>query len=63
LSGINAAGLDRLAQPFHGEFDILRLQISPALDLGPVQVLGKRWKYSAASFLPTEAALLQFRRL
>jgi hypothetical protein len=26
--------VDRLPQPLHGEFDILRLQLAPALDLG-----------------------------
>jgi hypothetical protein len=40
LAGISSAGaLDWLAQPFHGEFDILRLQVSPTLDLGLVAVL------------------------
>jgi hypothetical protein len=29
----SAAALDRLAQPLHGEFDVLRLQVAPALDL------------------------------
>src|SRR6266481_9655109 len=35
----SAAALNRLPQPLHGEFDILRLQVAPALDLGLVAVL------------------------
>ena len=34
----SAAALNRLPQPLHGEFDILRLQVAPALDLGLVAV-------------------------
>src|SRR5258705_7412549 len=30
---------DRFAQPLHGEFDILRLKMAPAFDLGLVPVL------------------------
>src|SRR6266446_10643636 len=36
-----AAGFDRLAQPLHREFDILRLQVPPALDLGLVPIFRK----------------------
>ena len=32
-------GADRLAQPLHSEFDIVRLQVAPALDLGQVSIL------------------------
>jgi hypothetical protein len=32
----SVTGLDRLPQPLHGEFDILRLQVAPALDFGLV---------------------------
>jgi hypothetical protein len=34
----SAAALNRLPQPLHREFDILRLQVAPALDLGLVAV-------------------------
>src|SRR6266851_146905 len=37
----SVTGLDRLAQPLHGEFDVLRLQLAPALDLSLVMVLGE----------------------
>jgi hypothetical protein len=36
-----APALDWLAQPLHGEFDILRLQVASALDFGLVPVLRK----------------------
>jgi hypothetical protein len=32
-------GVDRFAQPLHNEFDIVRLQMAPALDLGQVLIL------------------------
>jgi hypothetical protein len=31
----SAAAFDRLPQPLHGELDILRLRVAPALDLRP----------------------------
>jgi hypothetical protein len=34
-----SATLDRLPQPLHGEFDILRLQLAPAFYLSPLAVL------------------------
>ena len=37
----SAAALNRLPQPLHGEFDILRLQVPPALDLGLVPIFRK----------------------
>ena len=36
----SAAALDRLAQPLHGEFEVLRLDMAPALDLGLELLLG-----------------------
>src|SRR5258705_9061756 len=39
LFRISAISLDRLPQPLHGEFDVLRLQMAPALDLRLVSVL------------------------
>ena len=35
----SVTALNRLAQPLHRKFDILRLQVSPALDLGLVELL------------------------
>jgi hypothetical protein len=35
----SVTALDRLPQSLHGKFDILRLQVSPALDLGLVELL------------------------
>jgi hypothetical protein len=35
----SAGALDRLPQPPHRKFDILRLQVAPALDLGLIPVL------------------------
>src|SRR5258708_39763092 len=35
----SVTGLDRLPQPLHGEFDILRLQVAPALELGLVPLV------------------------
>jgi hypothetical protein len=35
----SATGLDRLAQPLHRDFDILRLQMAPALELGLVPLV------------------------
>src|SRR3981081_2632822 len=48
-----------LAQPLHGEFDILRLQVAPAPHLGLVAVLGEalkvfRRKLSGSHTLPSE---------
>src|SRR6266403_4207748 len=40
-AGHKLAALDRLAQPLHGELDILRLQMAPALDLGLVPLFRK----------------------
>src|SRR5258708_12177667 len=41
-AGRDSAGApDRIAQPVHGEFVLLRLQVAPALDLGLVAVLGE----------------------
>ena len=40
----SATGLNRLPQPFHGEFDILRLQMAPALDLGHVPIFREALK-------------------
>src|SRR5258708_14343801 len=37
----SAGGLDRIAQPLHGELDIFRLQVTPALDLRPVPFFRK----------------------
>jgi hypothetical protein len=53
------SGIDRLAQPLHGEFDVLRLQVAPALDLGLVAVLREalkvfRRKLSGSHTLPGE---------
>jgi hypothetical protein len=36
-----AGAVNRLARPPHGEFDFLRLQLSPALDLSLITVLRK----------------------
>jgi hypothetical protein len=57
----SVTGLDRLPQPLHGEFDILRLQAAPALDFGLVPLFGKRWKYSAANFLAAVRSRVNFR--
>src|SRR2546430_3272204 len=37
----SAAALDRLPQPLHGEFEVLRLEMAPALDLGLVTIFRK----------------------
>jgi len=37
----SAAALDRFAQPLHRKFDILGLQLAPALDHGLVPLLGE----------------------
>ena len=37
----SAAALDRLAQPLHGELEVLRLEMAPALDLGLVTIFRK----------------------
>jgi len=34
----SVTGLDRLPQPLHSEFDILRLQMAPSLDFGLVSI-------------------------
>ena len=39
LANTGAAIIDWLAQPSHGELDILGLQLPPAFDLGPVLLL------------------------
>ena len=41
LYRISAAALDRLAQPLHGELEVLRLEMAPALDLGLVTIFRK----------------------
>jgi hypothetical protein len=58
----SAAILDRLAQALYGEFDVLRLQLAPALDLGLVALFRKSWKYSAASFFGGLSSLVNFPR-
>jgi len=35
----SATGVDRLAQPLHDEFEVLRLQMAPALELGLVPLV------------------------
>ena|SRR5713101_6382477 len=37
----SAGAVDRFAQPFHCELDVLRLQLAPALDLGLVALFRK----------------------
>ena len=39
MTNTGTAIIDWLAQPPHGVFDILRLQLAPAFDLGPVLLL------------------------
>jgi hypothetical protein len=53
------SGIDRLAQPLYNEFDVLRLQVAPALHLGLVAVLREapkvfRRKLSGSHTLPSE---------
>jgi hypothetical protein len=36
---MSAIGLYRLAQPLHDEFEVLRLQMAPALELGLVPLV------------------------
>jgi hypothetical protein len=57
----SAPALDRLPQALHGEFDILRLQMAPALDLGLVPLLREALK--AASFLAAVRSLVNFSRI
>jgi hypothetical protein len=40
----STTGFDRLAQPLHGEFDVLRLQIALALDFGHVPIFREALK-------------------
>jgi len=37
----SVTGFDRLTQPLHGEFDVLRLQMAPALDHSLIPLLGE----------------------
>ena len=48
----SVTALNRLAQPLHRKFDILRLQLAPALDLGLVPLFRK-----ALEIIPLLAAL------
>jgi len=38
-SAATIVGVDRFAQPLHNKFDIVRLQMAPALDLGLISIL------------------------
>jgi hypothetical protein len=40
----SATMVDGLAEPLHGEFDVVRLEVAPALDFGEVTVLRKSLK-------------------
>src|SRR5207253_3411197 len=51
---------DRLAQPLHGEFDILRLQMAPALDLGLVPPFQKALEIFRSQLLCGRALLGEF---
>jgi hypothetical protein len=51
--------IDGLAEPLHGEFDVVRLEVAPALDFGEVTVLRKplkvfRGELSGGDALPGE---------
>src|SRR5216683_6111656 len=54
--------LDRLAQPLHGEFDVLRLQKAPALDLGLIAVLGETAESIPQRACGRPCALVNFSR-
>ena len=56
LFRISATSLDRLAQPLHGEFDVLRLQMAPALDFGLIAVFREAFEI-VRSILPCGVAL------
>jgi hypothetical protein len=45
--GSSTGSVERLAQPSHGEFDILRLQVAPALDHGPATDLPDPYRVHA----------------
>jgi len=49
-------------QPLHRELNVLRLQMAPALDFVWYCPFGKRWKYSAASFLAAVRSFVNFSR-
>jgi hypothetical protein len=54
-----SVGFDRLAQPLHGKFDVLRLQMPPAFNLGLISVFRKareilRGKLFGGGALPGE---------
>jgi hypothetical protein len=50
LGSPSAGTLDRLAQPFHGELDIFRLQVALALDLGLVPIFREALKIFLSEF-------------
>jgi hypothetical protein len=56
------AVVDRLAQSFHSELDVLRLQLAPTLDLRPVALLRVFRKYRSASFLAAVRSRVNFSR-
>ncbi len=47
----SATGVDRHAQALHGDFDILRLQVAPALDLGLVAVFREAFEIFRSQLL------------
>jgi hypothetical protein len=56
----SSGAFDRLSQPFHGEFDIGRLKIAAALDLGPVHVLWETLEVFHGQLPRGERSLVNF---
>ena len=58
----SAAILDRLAQALHGEFDVLRLQLAPAFDLGLVALFRKTLEIFRGQLFGGLRSLVNFSR-
>ena len=63
MTNTGTAIIDWLAQPPHGVFDILRLQLAPAFDLGPVTLLWEPLEIVLRMVLAAVLSLVNFSRM
>jgi hypothetical protein len=59
----SVTALNRLAQPLHRKFDILRLQLAPALDLGLVPLFWEALEILRGQLLAAVRSLVNFSRM
>jgi hypothetical protein len=63
IAQIMIVGVDRFAPALHNKFDVVRLQVAPALDLGQISILREALEViRAASCLAAVRSLVNFSR-